>query len=134
VKLKLDENLGRAALAQCQASGHDTSSIHLQNMAGAADTTVNEVCRCASPETPGHQTYAMRSSRSSMVFSTMTSPANYGSFAPTEFGSGKRPTPLANESAPPSDSQRSAPTRDTSNSHFKTRGHRWRNQAAARLP
>jgi predicted nuclease of predicted toxin-antitoxin system len=45
VKLKLDENLGRAALAQCQASGHDTSSIHLQNMAGSADTTVNEVCR-----------------------------------------------------------------------------------------
>jgi predicted nuclease of predicted toxin-antitoxin system len=45
VRLKLDENLGRSALAECLVAGHDTSTIHLQNMGGAPDSTVHEVCK-----------------------------------------------------------------------------------------
>lgn len=45
MKLKLDENLGLSALRTCQDAGHDTSTIYLQQMAGASDNVVHEVCR-----------------------------------------------------------------------------------------
>lgn len=45
MKLKLDENLGSSALRACQDAGHDTSTIHLQQMGGAPDSAVHEVCR-----------------------------------------------------------------------------------------
>ena len=37
MKFKLDENLGRSALAALAAAGHDVSSIHLQMLDGASD-------------------------------------------------------------------------------------------------
>lgn len=45
MKLKLDENLGLSALRTCQDAGHDTSTIYLQQMAGASDNVVHAVCR-----------------------------------------------------------------------------------------
>jgi predicted nuclease of predicted toxin-antitoxin system len=45
VKLKLDENLGRSALRAFEDAGHDTSTIYVQQMGGAPDTEVHEVCR-----------------------------------------------------------------------------------------
>jgi predicted nuclease of predicted toxin-antitoxin system len=45
VKLKLDENLGRSALQACQHAGHNTSTLHLQQMSGAPDAAGHEVCR-----------------------------------------------------------------------------------------
>jgi predicted nuclease of predicted toxin-antitoxin system len=44
VKLKLDENLGRGALAAMEAAGHDVSTVHLQRMAGATDDAVFKAC------------------------------------------------------------------------------------------
>ena len=45
MKLKLDENLGRRGFEAFQRAGHDVSSIHLQQMQGASDREVFEVCR-----------------------------------------------------------------------------------------
>ena len=44
MKFKLDENLGTSAVQTFEAAGHDTSSIHRQDLAGAPDTTVFNVC------------------------------------------------------------------------------------------
>ena len=44
MKFKLDENLGASAVRAFLDAGHDTSSIHLQNLAGAADDQVFEIC------------------------------------------------------------------------------------------
>ena len=45
MKFKLDENLGRSALAAFEAAGQDVSSIHLQSLDGAPDDQVFDVCR-----------------------------------------------------------------------------------------
>ena len=45
MKLKLDENVGRRGYGAFQRASHDVSSIHLQNMEGATDPEVFEVCR-----------------------------------------------------------------------------------------
>ena len=45
MRFKLDENLGRSALAAFEAAGHDVSSIHLQALDGAPDERVFTVCR-----------------------------------------------------------------------------------------
>lgn len=45
MRFKLDENLGRSALAAFQSAGHDVSSIHLQALDGAPDGQVFAVCR-----------------------------------------------------------------------------------------
>ena len=44
MKFKLDENLGTSAVRAFLDAGHDTSSIHLQNLAGAPDNQVFEIC------------------------------------------------------------------------------------------
>ena len=44
MKFKLDENLGASAVRAFLDAGHDTSSIHLQNLAGAPDNQVFEIC------------------------------------------------------------------------------------------
>ncbi len=44
MRFKLDENLGRSALAAFEAAGHDVSSIHLQALDGAPDEQVFTVC------------------------------------------------------------------------------------------
>jgi predicted nuclease of predicted toxin-antitoxin system len=45
VKFKLDENLGTSAVRAFEDAGHDTSSIHRQNLAGADDGHVFRICR-----------------------------------------------------------------------------------------
>ncbi len=45
MKIKLDENLGRRAFQLFQSAGHDTSSIASQNVCGAADVDVIQLCR-----------------------------------------------------------------------------------------
>lgn len=45
MKLKLDENLGRRGFEAFARAGHDVSSVHLQQMDGATDREVFEVCR-----------------------------------------------------------------------------------------
>jgi predicted nuclease of predicted toxin-antitoxin system len=44
VKFKLDENLGITALRSFETAGHDTSTVHLQNLAGAPDEHVLRIC------------------------------------------------------------------------------------------
>lgn len=44
MKFKLDENLGKSALLTFESRGHDTSSIHRQEMEGATDSTLFRVC------------------------------------------------------------------------------------------
>jgi predicted nuclease of predicted toxin-antitoxin system len=45
VKFKLDENLGASAIRAFEDAGHDTSSIHRQQLDGADDSRVFDVCR-----------------------------------------------------------------------------------------
>ncbi|MEN6335073.1 MAG: DUF5615 family PIN-like protein [Phycisphaerales bacterium] len=45
MKLKLDENLGKAAAAVFQSAGHDTLTVLGENLPGAADRTVISVCQ-----------------------------------------------------------------------------------------
>ena len=45
MKFKLDENLGRAQVAQLQGSGHDVSTVAQQKMGQAEDRDLAETCR-----------------------------------------------------------------------------------------
>lgn len=45
MKLKLDENLGKTAVAAFQSAGHDTLTVLEQDMAGAVDRKVIGVCQ-----------------------------------------------------------------------------------------
>lgn len=45
MKFKLDENLPRAAVSLLRASGHDALSVHDQQLAGALDPQLADVCR-----------------------------------------------------------------------------------------
>ena len=45
MKFKLDENLGRAQIAQLQGSGHDVSTVAQQKMGQAEDRDLAETCR-----------------------------------------------------------------------------------------
>lgn len=44
MKFKLDENLGRSALEAFRDAGHDVSSVVLQQLSGAPDRQVLNVC------------------------------------------------------------------------------------------
>lgn len=44
MRLKLDENLGRASVDRCRAAGHDVASVVDQGLAGSTDLTVFEAC------------------------------------------------------------------------------------------
>lgn len=44
MKFKLDENLGQRGARQLGAAGHEVSTIALQQMTGAPDTEVFDVC------------------------------------------------------------------------------------------
>ncbi len=44
MKFKLDEDLGTTALRSFETAGHDTSTVHLQNLAGAPDEHVLRIC------------------------------------------------------------------------------------------
>ena len=45
MRFKLDENLGGAAFRLFAAAGHDTSTVQLQNIAGAHDLDVFDLCK-----------------------------------------------------------------------------------------
>lgn len=45
MKFKLDENLGASAVRAFEDAGHNTSSVHRQNLAGADDSRVFQICR-----------------------------------------------------------------------------------------
>lgn len=45
MKFKLDENLGTSAVHAFEDAGHDTSTVHRQDIAGANDGRVFEICR-----------------------------------------------------------------------------------------
>lgn len=45
MKLKLDENFGRAAARLLRSEGHDVRTVAEEGLAGAADTTVIEAAR-----------------------------------------------------------------------------------------
>lgn len=45
MKIKLDENLGRRAFELFASAGHDISSVSSQNVCGAADLKIIELCR-----------------------------------------------------------------------------------------
>jgi predicted nuclease of predicted toxin-antitoxin system len=44
VKFKLDENLGATALRSFETAGHDTSTVHQQNLADAPDNELLRIC------------------------------------------------------------------------------------------
>ena len=44
MKFKLDENLGASAVRRFREAGHDASSVHLQELDGAPDAQLFEVC------------------------------------------------------------------------------------------
>jgi predicted nuclease of predicted toxin-antitoxin system len=44
VKFKLDENLGATALRSFETAGYDTSTVYLQDLAGAPDDDVLRIC------------------------------------------------------------------------------------------
>lgn len=44
MKLKLDENLGRRAVALFRDSGHDCSSVHAQGLSSASDVNLIDAC------------------------------------------------------------------------------------------
>jgi predicted nuclease of predicted toxin-antitoxin system len=45
LKIKLDENLGKQILDLFLAAGHDTSTVPSQNVCGAADRELIELCK-----------------------------------------------------------------------------------------
>ncbi len=45
MKFKLDENLGTTAVCAFEDAGHDTSTVRRQELAGADDGRVLQVCR-----------------------------------------------------------------------------------------
>lgn len=45
MKLKLDENIGRRGQQMLAAAGHDVATVVDQNLTGAADVAVIDVCR-----------------------------------------------------------------------------------------
>ena len=45
MKIKLDENLGRRVFELFRSAGHDTSSVPSQNVCGATDTEIIQLCR-----------------------------------------------------------------------------------------
>src|SRR4051794_4644363 len=45
MKIKLDENLGRACARALEAAGHDVATVVRQRLAGAPDRLVIDVCR-----------------------------------------------------------------------------------------
>jgi predicted nuclease of predicted toxin-antitoxin system len=45
MRLKLDENLGRSALAAFERAGFDTSTVSLQGLQGATDDRLLGMCR-----------------------------------------------------------------------------------------
>ena len=45
MKFKLDENLGATAVRAFEDAGHDTSTVHRQNLAGTDDGHVFQICR-----------------------------------------------------------------------------------------
>jgi predicted nuclease of predicted toxin-antitoxin system len=44
MKIKLDENIGRRGIDLLKAAGHDVMTVRDQNLQGAADETLFEVC------------------------------------------------------------------------------------------
>jgi hypothetical protein len=45
VRFKLDENLGNRGSALLRNAGHDVSTVTEQDLCGASDATLVEVCR-----------------------------------------------------------------------------------------
>jgi hypothetical protein len=45
VNLKLDENIGRRGAQQLEVDGHDVATVRDQNLGGAADERLFDVCR-----------------------------------------------------------------------------------------
>ena len=53
MKIKLDENLAARGKAVLAAAGHDVMTVDEQNLSGATDNRIHEVCRDEG-QGPGH--------------------------------------------------------------------------------